>query len=128
MKNLKEAFFDRRYMKVSIFIIFTVVSLYILYSLLSHTGAILSGIGSGILEILSALRPLIFGLIFAYFLSPLVNIIDNKVFSSSKKKSKSKISNKFASNKRTFSIVISFFSVFIALSLVIFTFNLNKLE
>ena len=122
MKNLKEIFFDRRYIKVSAFVIFTVIALYVLYSLLSHTGTILSGLASGLWEILSAIRPLIFGLIFAYFLSPLVNVIDNKLFKMSTASPEGKIRKKFHNNKRTFSIVISFFSVFIALALVVFTF------
>jgi len=122
MNNLKEIFFDRRYIKVSVFVIFTVIALYVLYSLLSHTGTILSGIGSGLWEILSAIRPLIFGLIFAYFLSPLVNVIDNKLFKMSTNSPEGKIRKKFHNSKRTFSIVISFFSVFIALALVVFTF------
>lgn len=81
MSRLKELFSDWRYLKVSLYVTFTAGLLYILYFIIKNFDSVLSTVGSFIGNLISALSPLIIGLILAYLLSPLVEMVDKRLMS-----------------------------------------------
>lgn len=122
-ENWKRSWLDKRYLKFSLYLIVTALVLYLLYSLLSNAGMILSTTGDILSQILSALSPLIYGLIIAYFFSPLVNIIDRKLISriSSLQASTQRprvLSQQFVKRRRIISIALAFVLVIIVLIIV----------
>lgn len=123
MYDWKKILLDKQYIKLSIFLIVTALTLYILYSILSHTGLILTLAGNIILEILRALSPLIYGLIIAYFFSPLVNIIDHRLLTRVSKQTfrSYTLSKQIEKRRRTLSIILAFIVIIIVLSLLGYT-------
>ncbi len=122
--NWKRIWLDKHYIKFSLYLIVTAIILYILYSILSHTGIILTFIGNVLSQIFSAIAPLTYGLVIAYFFSPLVNFIDEKLISRSAKAQRpknSKLSKQLAKRRRTISIAIAFVLIAIILTIVSFT-------
>ncbi|NLK71877.1 MAG: AI-2E family transporter [Clostridiales bacterium] len=124
MLNWKSFFLDKQYIKFSAYFVVTILVIYILYSVLSHLNVIFSFVGIVLSEILGALTPLIYGLIIAYFFSPLVNIIDNKIICRFLNNASSKnytLSRQIAKRKRTISIALSFILVIIIFALLLYT-------
>lgn len=124
MLNWKAFFLDKQYIKFSAYFVATVLVIYILYSVLSHLNVIFSFVGIVLSEILGALTPLIYGLIIAYFFSPLVNIIDNKVICSFLNNTSFKnyaLSRQIEKRKRIISIALSFILVIIIFALLLYT-------
>lgn len=68
--------FDKVYLKISAYVIFTITSLFILYYLISNLGIILKTAWSGVGIVVSVLSPLIIALVITYLLNPLVDWID----------------------------------------------------
>ena len=81
MNKLKELFTDWRYLKFSFYIVFTVALLYILYFIIKIFSAVFTWGFGAFGSICAALSPLFIGLVLAYLLSPLVDIVYNKIFS-----------------------------------------------
>lgn len=71
---------DKQYMKISFHVILTVVVLYIILFAIQKIGAIISFISVASSQVLSLLSPLIFGVIVAYLLDPLVDFYQRKLF------------------------------------------------
>jgi predicted PurR-regulated permease PerM len=122
MLRLKELFSDRQYLKISLYIIFTVSLLYILYFIIKNFDIIFNSISMVIGSILTALSPLFIGLIIAYLLSPLVDIID-KNFMSKIFFSMSEDNEKYEKRlqlRRTISILVTFLLAIILLITIIY--------
>lgn len=122
--NWKRLWLDKHYIKFSLYLIVTAILIYILYAILSHTGIILKYIGNILSQILSATAPLLYGLVIAYFFSPLVNVIDKRLISRLAKKENpknSRISKQLAKRRRTVSIAIAFVLILIVLVIVAYT-------
>lgn len=81
MSRFKELFSDWRYWKASFYISITAALLYILYFMIKNMGQVLTAAGSVLSSILSALSPLFIGLLLAYLISPLVELIDSRLLS-----------------------------------------------
>ena len=79
MNKFREMMKDSTFIRGSFFILFNAVLLYILYAIIKNIGWITDTIGSGINTIVEAFWPLIIGLILAYLLNPLSELIDNKL-------------------------------------------------
>lgn len=121
--NWKKIWLDKHYIKFSLYLIVTALVLYILYSIISQTGAILAFTGNVLSQVLRALSPLIYGLIIAYFFGPLVNLIDKHLisrFSKVQQPSKYALSKQLAKRRRIISIVLAFVLVVIILSLIFY--------
>lgn len=120
MFDLKSLFSDKYYLKISIYIIFTASILFIMYSLFLNLGSITTAAFNLAGEIISALAPLFVGLILAYFLSPLVNLLDQKLIAKlfAARSGKNKTSPHAS---RTLSIISAFLIVFAVISLVFYT-------
>ena len=79
MDKFKEMLKDHTFMKGSFFIVFNAVLLYVIYFAIKNIGSIASW-AAGCLDVLiDAFWPLILGLILAYLLNPLSELIDTKV-------------------------------------------------
>ena len=81
MSKLKEMLSDWKYIKVCLYIVFTAAMLYIVYFLIGNFDQVVKGFFSVLGSIASAFSPLIIGLIIAYLLSPLVELINRRLIS-----------------------------------------------
>ena len=79
MNKFREMMKDSTFIRGSFFILFNAVLLYILYAIIKNIGWVTGTVGNGINTIIEAFWPLIIGLILAYLLNPLSELIDNKL-------------------------------------------------
>lgn len=124
MKKLKELFSDKLYMKYSFQIVFTAGLLYVLYFLIKNFSSVLSSISGFLGNIGSALSPLFIGLILAYLLTPLVEIVDQRLvgrlfFRVPKNPKKA---SKQAQTKRLISIILTYLLIVALVILLIYSF------
>ena len=81
MDKLKELLKDRTFMKGSFFIVFNAALLCLMYFIIKNLGNISSILYKIICTLLDAFWPLILGLILAYLLNPLAELIDSRLMS-----------------------------------------------
>ena len=125
MSKIKELFSDWRYIRICLYVIFTVGTLYILYFVLKNIDVVFGGAVSAIGSILSALSPLFIGLFLAYLLSPLVDFIDKRIMSRffvNLHKTTSKGKKRLLASRRTASIVVTYLIVILLVCVVIYFF------
>ena len=79
MNKFKEMMRDSTFIRWSFFILFNAVLLYIMFSVIKNLGDISEQVIKIISTIIEAFWPLIIGLILAYLLNPLSELIDNKL-------------------------------------------------
>lgn len=79
MEKFKDMIKDSSFVRGSFFILFNAVLLYIIYSVIKNIGPISKGIADAAGTLLDAFWPLVLGLILAYLLNPLSDMIDTKV-------------------------------------------------
>ncbi|MEE0773136.1 MAG: AI-2E family transporter [Anaerovoracaceae bacterium] len=79
MNKYKEIIKDSKFVKGSCFILFNAVLLYILYAVIKNIDRVTDTILSGLGILTEAFWPLIIGLILAYLLNPLSELIDKKL-------------------------------------------------
>lgn len=109
-------------MKISFFAIITCLILFILYGIISQTGLIVTSFISFLKGVITAFKPLIYGLLLAYFLSPIVKFYNNRFFANFEKKGKNgknKLAKKIYANSRVYCVLLSFITVLLALAAVI---------
>ena len=125
MSKLKELFSDWRYIKVCLYVVFTVGLLYVFYFILKNIDVVFSAFITAISSVLSALSPLFIGLFLAYLLSPLVDFIDQKLMSRlflNLKKKSSKKQQRLLASRRTASIVVTYLIVVLVICVIIYFF------
>jgi predicted PurR-regulated permease PerM len=71
--------FNRQYLVVSAYVVVTSIILFISYQLILHFGSVVAAITGFFANLLSALSPVIIGLVIAYLLGPLVKVIDRRI-------------------------------------------------
>lgn len=81
MSKLKETLSDSKYLRFCIYVASAAVLLYALYFIIKNLDSILPAITGFFYSILTALSPLFIGLVLAYLISPLVEIIEKKIMS-----------------------------------------------
>ncbi len=123
MSKLKEILADRYYLKICIFAALTATTLFVVYKLLanfSRTLEIVQGFFGGII---GAMAPVLIGILIAYLLNPVVNIVDKKIMTRlfiatpiDPKKAK-----KQERRKKNISILITFLIIFAVLFAIIYT-------
>lgn len=79
MNKFKEMMRDSTFIRWSFFILFNAVLLYIMFSIIKNLGDISGQVLKVLNTIIEAFWPLIIGLILAYLLNPLSELIDNKL-------------------------------------------------
>lgn len=124
MSKMKEMISDWRYVKLCLYIVFTATLLYIVYRIIGHLNQIIVALSDAFGSLCSALSPLIIGLVLAYLLSPLVDLIDNKIMT--------KIFFKLPTNpvklehrlktRRMISILVTFLLIIAAICAIIYAF------
>lgn len=124
MSKMKELISDWRYVKLCLYIVFTTTLLYIVYHLIGNFGKVMTVLGTVLGNFFQALSPLIIGLILAYLLSPLVDVIDRNIMD--------KIFFKLPTNpvklekrlktRRMISIIITFLLIMAAICAIIYAF------
>lgn len=77
--RFREFFSDWRYLKLSFYIAFTAALLYILYFTIKNIDRVAETLADGLGSIGAALSPLFVGLVLAYLVSPLVDLLDQKI-------------------------------------------------
>ncbi|WP_027399802.1 AI-2E family transporter [Anaerovorax odorimutans] len=124
MSKMKELISDWRYVKLCLYIVFTVTLLYILYQIIANFNQVLATILMVLESIFSALSPLIIGLILAYLLNPLVDLIDVKIISKLffKLPTDPVKLEKRLKTRRFVSIIITFLLIITAICLIIYGF------
>jgi len=122
--RLREFFSDWRYLKVSFYVAFTAALLYILYFTIKNIDTVAVTVGGVLGSVLSALSPLIIGLILAYLISPLVELVDRQLISRiwSKLPSNAAKREKRIQFRRTMSIILTFVMIIFAAFLIIYAF------
>jgi predicted PurR-regulated permease PerM len=81
MGKFKDMLKDNSFIRWSFFIVFNATLLYILYFIIKNIGSIGTGLLSILSVLIAAFEPLIIGLILAYLLNPLSELIDRKIVS-----------------------------------------------
>ncbi len=124
MNKLKELFTDWRYMKFSLYIAFTAALLYILYFIIKNFTTVLNSVLSVLGSICTALAPLFIGLILAYLLSPLVDMVDTKVVSKLffKLPKNARKAEKQLQSRRVISILLTYILILLVTLLLIYSF------
>ncbi len=79
MNKFKEMMKDSAFIRGSFFILFNAVLLYILYAIIKNIGWVTDTVFGGVGILIEAFWPLIIGLILAYLLNPLSELIDTKL-------------------------------------------------
>ncbi|MDO5413822.1 MAG: AI-2E family transporter [Bacillota bacterium] len=79
MNKFKEMMKDSAFIRGSFFILFNAVLLYILYAIIKNIGWVTDTVFGGVEILIEAFWPLIIGLILAYLLNPLSELIDTKL-------------------------------------------------
>lgn len=79
MSKLKESFKDLKYLKVCLYVVATVSALFIVYQILSNLFLIIHTIWDFIGNLCTAAAPLLIGLVLAYLLGPVVDLIDRRL-------------------------------------------------
>lgn len=124
MSKLKEMMGDWKTIKLCLYVVFTTSLLYIVYLVIGNLPAVLST-ASGVLRNFSgAITPLIIGGIFAYLLSPLVEIIDQKVMTRFFFRLPSdpiKLEKRLGT-RRTVSILCTFLFIIVAICTLVYAF------
>lgn len=131
MSQIKDVLNNKKYMKYSIFIALTATLIYVLYFIISNFAIIFTAAGSLISAIFSSLTPLFIGLILAYLINPLVNIIDRNFISKLLSKVPVKSGNQGNQKKqiertslaRFISILITYLVIIVGICFVLYAFS-----
>ncbi len=113
---------NRQYMTLSVYVVLTAVILFIAYQIITHPDIVLTSVGSLLGNLLSAISPLIIGLVIAYLLGPLAKAIDGQVMARlfHKVSTDPAKAAKRLKYLHTFSILITFLLIIAALGLIIY--------
>ena len=94
--------YDKKLLTYSLYVIFTVIAIYIAIGIMSNLGLIFTKTISIVKSFLSLLKPLIIALIISYLLYPITNYLEN-IFENNRL-----YKIKKESNRRLLSILISY--------------------
>lgn len=123
MNNFKELIKDRGFTKWSFFIIFNAALLCAMYFVIKNIGWIASHLYYAVSVLLDAFWPLILGLILAYLLNPLAELIDSKLMSKLIKLSDDPLKAEKKKNLRhLLSVIITYLLVIAAIIAIIYGF------
>lgn len=124
MNKLKELFTDWRYMKFSFYLAFTATLLYILYFLIKNFTTVVTSLLSITGNVFTALSPLFIGLVLAYLLSPLVDIVDRRIMGKVffKLPKNQKKAEKQLQTRRILSILLTYVLIILIVVFLIYAF------
>lgn len=79
MQTLKDLLNDKKLMKYSLFVVFTMVLVYAAYFIIKNLGVIFGACVGALGSLAGAFAPLLIGIVIAYILNPAVEFFDNKL-------------------------------------------------
>ncbi|MEG1583716.1 MAG: AI-2E family transporter [Anaerovorax sp.] len=125
MSKFKEMIGDWKTIKACLYVVLTASLLYIIYLLVGNLPTVLSTVSSVLGSLFGAITPLLIGGILAYLLAPLVNIIDTKVMTKVffKLPDDPLKLEKRLGTRRTFSILLTFVMIIVAVCALIYAFT-----
>lgn len=103
---------NRKYLQISLYVIFTAIIIYILSLIAKNAPVIISELMKKLNWLLKVIRPIILGFAFAYLMDPVVEFFENKLFRKFKLFKKMK-------RQRTWSAVLSVTLLFIVIASLI---------
>ncbi|MGI6751246.1 MAG: AI-2E family transporter [Anaerovoracaceae bacterium] len=124
MSKIKETLSDSKYLRFCIYLASAAIILYSLYFAIKNIDVIIPVITGAISHILKALSPLFIGLTIAYLISPLVEIIQQKIINKLffKLPEDPVKAEKKLQLRRTVSVVIAFLILFLIICTIIYSF------
>ncbi|MEG1929947.1 MAG: AI-2E family transporter [Anaerovorax sp.] len=125
MSKFKEMIGDWKTIKACLYVVLTASLLYIIYLLVGNLPTVFSTVSSVLGSLFGAITPLLIGGILAYLLAPLVNIIDTKVMTKVffKLPDDPLKLEKRLGTRRTFSILLTFVMIIVAVCALIYAFT-----
>ncbi len=114
---------NRQYFMVSVYVVLSAIVLFIAYQIILHISTILSTVTAILGNLMSALSPLIIGLVIAFLIGPLVRMVDGKIITKLFNRTPSDPKRAIKKEKliRTLSILLTFLIVLAALGALIYT-------
>lgn len=79
MSKLKDNFKDLKYLQICLYVVVTVSALFVVFKILSNLSLILHGLWGLLAGLCAAAAPLLIGLVLAYLLGPVVDLIDRRL-------------------------------------------------
>jgi predicted PurR-regulated permease PerM len=124
MQTIKELLKDKKLMKYSAFVVFTMALVYVMYFIIKNLDVILGACASGVGSVLGALSPLFIGILLAYILDPAVELFNNKLV----RKMYKDISDptkgpKRRKKQRLIAASVTYISILVAIIMVIYIFT-----
>jgi len=124
MQTLKDLLKDKKLMKYSLFVVFTMALVYILYFIIKNMHIILGACVSGLGSINGALSPLFIGILIAYILNPAVELFNNKLIKRIYKDLPDPDKNiKRKKKQRLISAAITYIAIIMAIVMVFYIFT-----
>lgn len=123
LSKLKKILTDSKYLTFCIYVASAAFLLYLLFFIIRNFGQILSAVGSGAAAVCSALSPLFIGLVAAYLLMPLVELVDGKVISRCFPVSASDPirAERSVKKRRTVSVLVTFILILLLICVLIYS-------
>lgn len=124
MLKFKDYFPNKHWLKYSLFIAFTATILYILFFIIKNLNIITSTLLQVFSSLSSALTPLFIGLVLTYILSPLVDIVNEKIMNKiifTHTKDPVRL-EKIQKTKRLISVLITYFIIITIIVATIYAF------
>lgn len=124
MSKFKDTLSDSKYLRFCIYVASAAIILYTFYFIIKNMDIILPGVTGLFSAILSALSPLFIGLVAAYLISPLVEIIEKKVIGKMlfKLPEDPLKAEKKVKLRRTLSVILTFLILFLIVCAIIYSF------
>lgn len=124
MGKFKEIIAEKNFTRGTVFIIFNAFLLYVLYFIIKNFDFLAAGVYHIFRSLLSAFSPLFIGLIIAYLLNPLVNLIDSRLSGRLffQLPDDPILAEKRRNSSRFVSVLLTFGIVFAAVSAVVYGF------
>ncbi|NLD11232.1 MAG: AI-2E family transporter [Clostridiales bacterium] len=124
MQTIKDLFNDKKLMKYSAFVAFTMVLVYVIYFIIKNLDVILGACANGIGSVLGAFTALFIGIVLAYILDPAVEFFDRKLIKKIfKDKADPEKNVKRQKKQRLISTAITYLAIIAAIIIVIYIFT-----
>lgn len=123
MANFTKFQENKHYFVISVYAVISAIVLFIAYQIILHINTILLSVGALLSTLLSALSPLIIGLIIAFLIGPLVKLVDQKIITRIFNKLHDDPIKAAKKEKRihTLSILLTFLIILAALGAIVYT-------
>ncbi|MCR5481429.1 MAG: AI-2E family transporter [Clostridia bacterium] len=125
MNVIKKTMKEKKFINITLLIVTNAVILSILYHVVIHFNSIVSALAGILSTVLSAFAPLWIGILIAYILSPLVNLIDSRLMTRFFRNNPGnpKVNKRNSAIRNMLSIILTFVIVILIISLLVYGFS-----